>query len=114
MVDQRPTEPAAAERRKSKRFTLQAPVTVSIGAQTYPAFTRDLSAEAFYFHLGSKQKLCAGENVQFVIEMPPAIAASGPCRIQGQGEAIRIEETAWNETGVAVRIQQYKILSGSN
>lgn len=81
-----------------------------VGNREVQAFTRDLSARSVYFLVASSDTPDMGQDLEFVIEIPPAISFSELCRIQGKGRTVRVESASRNETGVVAEILSYEIV----
>ena len=108
------SEVSISNRRSRERFKVNSPVVLFVGERRVPAFTRDLNNRSAYFFVAATDSPQAGQTIEFVVELPPDITLSGWCRIRCQGQVLRIENTAWNETGVAVEIGRYSILNGED
>jgi hypothetical protein len=104
-------QPAVDDRRKTQRFQIKAPVTISLGDREIAGFTRDLSNKGVYFYLGAADAPRAGEEFEFVVALPPEITLSNSCLIRCQGRVARTELTPHNEAGVAAEILAYRILN---
>jgi hypothetical protein len=98
-------------RRKTQRFQIKAPLTISIGDREIAGFTRDLSNKGVYFYVGAGDQLQPGEELDFVVELPPEITLSNSCLIRCRGRVARTELTPRNETGIAAEILEYSILN---
>jgi PilZ domain len=108
------TEAAVQNRRGRERYRVHSPVTVMLGDRKVPAFTRDLSNRGAYFYLSLADNPQVDQEIEFVIELPPEVTLSGWCRILCQGRVLRVEQTSWNETGVAAEIYRHSVLDGEN
>lgn len=97
------------DRRGIQRFRVNAPLTVLIGDQKIPAYTRDLSNRGVYFYLASSDCRLIDCDLEFMVELPPEITLSTSCRIQCRGKAVRKEEVSANLAGVAAQIVDYSI-----
>jgi hypothetical protein len=82
-----------------------------LGTREIPALTRDLSNRGVYFYLAFSDRPQVGQDLDFVIELPPEVTLSNACRIRCHGRAVRTEDTSPHETGVAAEILDYSILS---
>ena len=100
------------ERRSSQRFRISAPLTVIVGDQEIPAYTRDLSNRGVYFYLTLSDSTMIERDFEFLIEMPSEITLTASCRIRCRGKLIRKEVTSRNLTGagIAAEILDYSIL----
>ena len=101
--------PRESDRRRRERFKTQAPLIATIGARKIPAFTRDLSNKGAYFYLAVADSPEVGQDIEFVIELPPDVTLSDRCRIRCRGHVVRVENTSWGEAGVGVEIIDYAI-----
>jgi len=97
------------ERRVRQRFKVNAPLSLQIGDQTAPGFTRDLSNRGVYFYLTSADSIEVDGRVEFVIDLPPEITLSSRCQIRCVGKALRKETTQTDLTGIAAEILDYSI-----
>lgn len=99
------------ERRKTQRFQIKAPLTISLGDREIAGFTRDLSNKGVYFYLGAGEIPRPGQEFEFVVALPPEITLSSSCLIRCQGRVARTDSHLRHETGVAAEILTYKILN---
>ncbi len=102
---------AADDRRKTQRFQIKAPLTISLGNREIAGFTRDLSNRGVYFYVGAGEGFRRGEEFEFVVELPPEITLSNSCLIRCQGRVVRTELTSHRESGIAAEILEYRILN---
>jgi hypothetical protein len=100
----------AGDRRGRQRFSLNAPLTVTIGDREISAYTRDLSNRGVYFFIGSDDVPLIDHDFDFTLELPPEITLSTCCLIQCRGRAIRKDIASRNLTGVAAEILSYSII----
>ena len=105
------SEAEVNNRRKTQRFQIKAPLTLSIGDREISGFTRDLSNKGVYFYVGAGDQPQPGEELDFVVELPPEITLSNSCLIRCRGRVARTERTPSNETGIAAEILEYRILN---
>jgi hypothetical protein len=105
------SQPEVDNRRKTQRFQIQAPLTISIGDREVAGFTRDLSNKGVYFYVGADDRPQPGEELDFVVELPPEITLSNSCLIRCRGRVARTELTPRNEAGIAAEILEYRILN---
>jgi hypothetical protein len=105
------SQPEVDDRRRTQRFQIKAPLTISIGDRKVAGFTRDLSNRGVYFYVGAGDRPEAGEEFEFVVELPPEITLSNSCLIRCHGRVARTELTPLNEAGVAAEILEYRILN---
>lgn len=97
------------ERRVRQRFKVNAPLSLMIGEQAAPGYTRDLSNKGVYFYLASAESLTLDSRFDFVIDLPPEITLSSRCQIRCVGRALRMEATQTDLTGIAAEILDYSI-----
>lgn len=109
-MNQQGPEENQGERRTSTRFRISAPALATVRNREIWAFTRDISARAFYFRTSEEENLPLGEILDFIIKIPPTMSLSKPCFIKGRGRTIRVEDID-GELGVAVEILEYDIES---
>jgi len=105
------SEPEVDNRRKTQRFQIKAPLSISLGGREIAGFTRDLSNKGVYFYVGAGDQPQPGEELEFVVELPPEITLSNSCLIHCRGRVARTELTPLNEAGVAAEILEYRILN---
>lgn len=98
------------ERRVRQRFKVNAPLSLTIGEQATPGYTRDLSNKGVYFFVASAESLALDSQFDFVIDLPPEITLSSRCQIHCVGRTLRKEATQTDLTGVAAEILNYSIL----
>lgn len=103
------SQPAGDDRRRTQRFQIRAPLTVSLGDREIAGFTRDLSNRGVYFYVGSEERPEPGQEFEFDVELPPEITLSNSCLVRCIGRVARTELTL-NETGIAAEILEYRIL----
>ena len=105
------TTNTTSERRSSQRFKISAPLTVVVGENEIPAYTRDLSNRGVYFYLTLPDSTLIDLDFEFLIEMPSEITLSTSCRIRCRGKLVRKEVTSRNLTGagIAAEILDYSI-----
>jgi len=101
---------ALQERRGRERFMLRAAMTVLSDDREIPAFTQNMSNLGVYFCVGNSDSARIGQDIEFVIDLPPEITFSTGCRIRCRGRVVRTEKTSWDETGVAAEIVDYSII----
>ena len=98
------------ERRSGERFALRAALTVIDGTREFPAFTQNMSNRGVYFCVATGIEALQGQDLEFVVDLPPEITLSVSCSVRCLGRVVRSEKTAWNETGVAAEILSYAIV----
>ncbi|MGC9158936.1 MAG: PilZ domain-containing protein [Terracidiphilus sp.] len=100
---------AAADRRESPRFAVNAPLIVRIGEREISGFTKDLSNRGIYFYMDLADSALLGENFEFMVEFPPEIALSPSCFMRCEGCVVRMDKPQQQLTGIAARILHYSI-----
>lgn len=100
---------SANDRRERQRFSINAPLTVILGKREIAGFTRDLSNQGVYFFLELADQAPIGDEIEFMVELPPEITLSTCCSIRCQGRVVRKEDTSRQLTGVAAEILKYSI-----
>jgi hypothetical protein len=63
-----------------------------------------------YFCTGMSEGSLLGHDLDFVIDLPPEVTFSSACRIRCRGHVVRCESTSWDETGIAVELDEYSIV----
>ena len=106
----RKNQPEVDDRRKTQRFQIKAPLTISVGDREVAGFTRDLSNRGVFFYVSAGDAPVAGEELEFVVELPPEITLSSCCFIRCRGRAVRTENAQNDLVGMAVEILDYSIL----
>jgi hypothetical protein len=100
------------ERRASRRFNMNLPLTIrfSAGSQHLQeeARTRDVSFRGLYFVID--RSFQAGMPVEFVLTLPKEVTMAGDVHIQCYGTVVRVEDFE-SRRGVAARIDRYEFLS---
>ena len=100
------------DRRRSKRFNIQAPAIARIGNREIWAFTVNISTCGTYFSVAADDEIPSpGDVLDLVIKIPPTISSAKPCFITGRGKIVRADERQWDETGIAVEILEFEIQS---
>jgi hypothetical protein len=98
------------DRRRSKRFGIQAPAVAKVRNREIWAFTKDISTCGAYLCVGVDEDLRdLGTILDIVIKVPPTIRSAKPCFITGRGKIIRIEHEQWDTAGIAVEIRDFAI-----
>jgi hypothetical protein len=96
-------------RREGQRFSINAPVALTIGTTDFAAYTLNMSSRGLYFYAASSEGLSIGQEFDFVIKFPPEITLSTWCLIRCRGRLVRMENTSNGLTGMAAEIIQYSI-----
>ncbi len=103
----------ASERRASRRFTMNLPLSVRVpaaeGNAGTPAQTRDVGFRGLYFLIDSA--LEPGTPIEFVLTLPREVTMSGDVHIRCHGQVLRVEDQN-GRRGVAARIEHYEFLAG--
>jgi hypothetical protein len=101
----------ATERRASRRFTLNLPLTVRTPSQDSTpeqrAETRDVSFRGLYFFIDGRYE--AGMPIEFTLTLPKEITLAGDVHIRCFGQVVRVEPQN-SHRGVAARIDRYEFL----
>jgi hypothetical protein len=100
---------SAMDRRKTQRFKVSSPLTVTLDSREIAAYTRDLSDRGLYFYLSSEDSGLIGDDIDFIVDLPPEITMSTCCRIQCRGRVLRREGSPMGLAGVAAQILDYSI-----
>ena len=102
---------SASERRTSRRFNMNLPMSLRIPGEKAPietrAETRDVSFRGLYFTMNSK--LEAGSPLEFVLTLPKEVTMAGDVHIRCFGEVIRVDRQD-DRCGVAAKIDRYEFL----
>jgi hypothetical protein len=103
------------ERRATNRFPLDLPMTVRwmtlSGTAEAQTESRDLSSKSIYFYL--PEQIRDGSSVEIVMTLPNEITLIGRVRVCCRGRVRRTEALGSNGVGVAVEIERYHFLRGS-
>ena len=101
----------ATERRASRRFTMELPLTIrcdgSAGPSETHATTRDVSFRGLYFLVNGQYQ--PGEAIEFVLTLPKEVTLVSDVNIRCFGQVVRVEPVNGNR-GVAARIERYEFL----
>jgi hypothetical protein len=97
-------------RRETNRFAVNVPLTVTIGDNVVPGYTRDLSNRGMYFYISLAQSTLLDLEFECVVALPPEITLSTCCRIRCRARVLRKEKTPWDLSGIAAEILDYSIL----
>jgi hypothetical protein len=63
-----------------------------------------------YFYVGAGDQPQPGEELEFVVELPPEITLSNSCLIRCRGRVARTELTSRDEAGIAAEILEYRFV----
>jgi hypothetical protein len=100
-----------AERRTSRRFVMNLPLTVRPAGQEGVADqqgeTRDGSFRGLYFLADASFE--AGTPIEFVLTLPKEITMAGDVHIRCFGRVVRVEDLD-GRRGIAARIERYEFL----
>jgi hypothetical protein len=96
-----------AEKRSTRRFSMQLPVAMMTdGApELHEARTKDVSARGVFFYLDSKPAI--GTEIEFMLTLPAEITLTEDIRVRCKGKVVRVEDKAAPQVGVAAEIEQY-------
>lgn len=98
------------EKRRSRRFLMTLPLTLSRSAGTAeePVQTHDVASGGVYFEIGEAPQ--PGSRMEFVLTLPTAITLSSPVQVRCHGKVIRVDRSAGRRVGVAATIDHYEFL----
>jgi hypothetical protein len=101
------------ERRHSKRFDLEVPLTVQwtdgSGQREAHAVTQDVSSGGLYFYL--PEAIPNGTAVEIELTLPTQITLGTPVRVCFKGRIQRCVLKAGESAGIATMIEKYEFLS---
>ena len=101
----------ATERRASRRFAMELPLTIRSDDASGPSEThgktRDVSFRGLYFLADGKYQ--TGEEIEFVLTLPKEVTLVADVNIRCFGQIVRVEPVNGNH-GVAARIERYEFL----
>jgi hypothetical protein len=100
-------------RRETNRFSVNVPLTVTIGDSQIHGYTRDLSNRGVYFYISPAQSASLDREFECIVELPPEITLSTCCRIRCRARVLRKEKTPWDLSGIAAEILDYSIFRES-
>jgi PilZ domain len=102
------------ERREARRFNLNLPLLLRFpgeqGASESEATTRNVSFRGLYFVASSVQG--ADSRIEFILTLPDQMTGAGNLRIRGFARVARTEPQG-GQVGVALRIERYEFLAGT-
>jgi hypothetical protein len=99
------------ERRAAERFQTRIPVTVLAGELSLPAFTKDLSARGVYFYVSSADSHLIEQDLDFIIEFPPAITRCNKLKARCTGKVLRKQITIGRGMGIAAEFCRYTFMN---
>ncbi len=109
-LDQSECKPLASERRRGKRYAIQAPAVARIGTREIWAFTKNVSSCGALFIMSADEELPdVGNTLELMIRVPQTISSARPCFIHGRGKIVRSEQRQWDEVGIAVDVLDFAI-----
>jgi hypothetical protein len=98
------------DRRRSKRYDIQAPAIVRIGKRKIRAFTSNISASGALLKMPAEHQFPeVGDTLDLTIKLPPVIRAARPSFIAGQGRIVRTDEKHPDDTAIAVEMFEFAI-----
>jgi hypothetical protein len=98
------------DRRKNKRYGIQAPAIVRIGKRKIRAFTSNISASGALLKMLAEHEFPeVGDTLDLTIKLPPVIRAAIPSFIAGRGRIVRTDERHPDETAIAVEMFEFAI-----
>ena|SRR5947209_5893874 len=97
---------ADKERRQNRRYDLSIPIVIDVPgeARDVAGQTRDIGTAGVYFV--TEKKFEVGDQITFILSLPPDITLAGVVRVKGHGIVLRVNTAG----GVAVSIQRYEFL----
>jgi c-di-GMP-binding flagellar brake protein YcgR len=97
------------ERRRSKRFSLEALVTIKTrdGAE-YKCATRDVSTGGVFFYCDAQIE--PGSPIELVMVLPPEITGGEEQWACCHGKIVRVEEEVGRQYGIGVKIDRLSFL----
>jgi len=102
------------ERREARRFNLSLPLLVRFPAGGGPseseATTQNVSFRGVYFLTSAVQN--PASLIEFVLTLPDQLTGAGNLRIRGFGRVVRSVPHD-GRTGIALRIERYEFLAGT-
>ena len=96
------------EKRTTRRFSLDLPISVKFLDNELAGHTRDVSSRGVFMFLDAD--LTVGSPIEFVMTLPPEITLSNPIRVRCTGTVLRVDKTD-QEQGFAVAIEKYDFVS---
>jgi PilZ domain-containing protein len=98
------------ERRRSKRFQMELPVTVKAQDGTErKCVTKDLSAGGVFFY--SDLEIAQDSPIQLVMILPPEITGEERQRVCCHGRVVRaVGDSAGGQRGVGVKVERLEFL----
>lgn len=106
MIDQ---QRSVKERRKRRRYGINAPLTVFAGRREIPGFTQNVSNTGVYFFADLAEMSPISGDFEFLISLPPEITLSSCCLIRCRGRVVRTDQASTQLTGIGARILEYSI-----
>jgi hypothetical protein len=97
-----PNSGTVIERRRRRRFSVNAPVTLTVAGREIPAFTRDMNSLGLYLYVNSLEGFCIGQDLDILVKLPPEITLSTFYLIRRGGRLVRMADTTSELTGIAV------------
>jgi hypothetical protein len=99
-----------AERRRSKRFQLELPISVKVREDVErKCVTGDVSAEGIFFYCDFK--VVQNSPIQLVMILPSEITGGEKQWVCCHGQVVRVEEdSATGQSGVAIKVERFGFL----
>jgi hypothetical protein len=103
--------PIPVEKRATRRFALQLPVSVKHPQRgEIAAQTRDVSSRGICFYIDTS--FAVGSNLEFTLTLPPEVTLTEAIRVRCKARVVRVEPGAEKESiAVAAIIDRYEFLS---
>ena len=103
------------ERRRAERFNFEVPLTVRWTEDSEQreahTVTQDMSSGGVYFFLPAE--IPEGTTVEVEMTVPTQITLGAPTRVRCQGRIHRCELKAGDIAGMAMAIEKYEFLPGT-
>jgi len=107
------------DRRATRRFPLQLPVTVRgpQGGMDAIAQTRDVSSRGICFFTDpTTTSLQTGSQIEFTLTLPPEVTLTDAIKVRCKGRIVRVESDTGpsGRLAIAAQIQQYEFVGERN
>lgn len=106
---------AKKDRRTARRFRMKLPISLTwtskSGHGKLEAETSEVSSRGVRFLADAEVR--SGTPVEFQMTLPHEITKAGPVRVRCLGRVVRAEPKEDSKVGVAVAIERYEFLRGS-
>lgn len=106
------------ERRKSRRYTLSLPATVSAtGKEPLNARSRDVSTRGVYLVFDSKEGLLPGTELDLTLTLPKEVTCDDDVMVRAHGKTVRLDTYGENGTrtiGIAIAFERQHFVRSSS